>query len=95
MCRELFEDDQAICIDHDHNCCKTEKASCGKCVRGLLCVSCNTALGIIERKIAMARAYLANCRGNAKTPGPVPLQNSATGLTCELTESLTRRGGTR
>ena len=35
-----------------------EKSSCGEFVRGLLCLSCNTALGIIERKLEQARAYL-------------------------------------
>jgi recombination endonuclease VII len=57
MCREPFGK-QPVFIDHDHNCCKTEKTSCGECVRGLLCLSCNTALGHIERKYAMACAYL-------------------------------------
>lgn len=27
------------------------------CVRGLLRLSCNTALGLIERKLDLARAY--------------------------------------
>jgi hypothetical protein len=30
------------------------------CVRGLLDLSCNTALGQIERKYDLARAYLDN-----------------------------------
>jgi hypothetical protein len=58
MCREPFAEDQPIFIDHDHACCPDEKTSCGKCVRGLLCLGCNTALGHIERKYAIARAYL-------------------------------------
>jgi hypothetical protein len=35
-----------------------EKQSCGKCLRGLLCLSCNTTLGHIERNYARAQAYL-------------------------------------
>jgi hypothetical protein len=58
MCRTPFLDGQPIFIDHDHTCCQGEKSSCGNCVRGLLCLSCNTALGHIERKYEMARAYL-------------------------------------
>lgn len=34
-------------IDHDHKCCPG-KYSCGKCVRGLLCYSCNSGLGQFE-----------------------------------------------
>jgi hypothetical protein len=54
-----FTDDSVICVDHDHSCCPAEKQSCGKCIRGLLCLDCNTTLGKIERKLDMAQVYLA------------------------------------
>ena len=60
MCRTPFEEDQRICIDHDHACCppKLPSRCCGKCVRGLLCLTCNVALGYIETYFEMAMTYL-------------------------------------
>ena len=58
MCHEPFEDGQLIHVDHDHARCRGKNRSCGECVRGLLCHACNVALGYIERRYAMARAYL-------------------------------------
>jgi hypothetical protein len=53
MCRRPFADDQRIFADHDHNCCpyqpKRTAKTCGRCIRGLLCFRCNTALGYIEK----------------------------------------------
>ena len=56
MCHTPFAEGQPFFIDHDHACCPDEKSSCGKCVRGLLCLSCNTTLGQIEREYELARA---------------------------------------
>jgi hypothetical protein len=58
MCHKPFEKGQLIHVDHDHTCCRRKNRSCGECIRGLLCHTCNIALGHIERRYAMARAYL-------------------------------------
>ena len=58
MCHEPFEEGQLIHVDHDHACCQGRNRSCGECIRGLLCHTCNIALGHIERRYAMACAYL-------------------------------------
>ena len=44
-----------LAVDHDWKCCPSKK-SCGKCVRGLLCSNCNTALGLLkENKETIAK----------------------------------------
>lgn len=51
-----------LSVDHDHACCNGPK-SCGRCVRGLLCSTCNKYLGHIrDNPEAMARGafYLDN-----------------------------------
>lgn len=32
-------------VDHDHACCPGSDKTCGECIRGILCVRCNHALG--------------------------------------------------
>ena len=36
-----------LSVDHDHSCCeyKRDGKTCGKCIRGILCASCNFAEG--------------------------------------------------
>jgi hypothetical protein len=54
-------------IDHDHACCpstakgKFKGSPCGKCIRGLLCLACNMALGYLRDNPVLcekAAAYL-------------------------------------
>lgn len=47
-------------VDHAHACCPGE-ASCGRCVRGLLCTACNNGLGLFRDDLLLlerAAAYL-------------------------------------
>jgi hypothetical protein len=46
------------CVDHDHACCAKEK-SCGKCVRGLLCRSCNNGISFLKESEEVMRSAIA------------------------------------
>jgi hypothetical protein len=49
-------------VDHDHTCCPGS-STCGKCIRGILCLRCNAWLGRFEDKPEMfikALDYLRN-----------------------------------
>ncbi|AYD82247.1 endonuclease VII [Mycobacterium phage Wamburgrxpress] len=48
MCGGPNQNGRELCVDHDHSCCPTKDRSCGKCVRGLLCHSCNFKVGHLE-----------------------------------------------
>jgi hypothetical protein len=53
-----------LCIDHDHTCCPG-RWGCKNCVRGLICVGCNTLIGYLETKrdlITKCQEYLGNSR---------------------------------
>lgn len=48
-CRNLAcQSREKLVIDHDHSCCPGS-GSCGNCVRGVLCHTCNTMLGWVEK----------------------------------------------
>jgi hypothetical protein len=39
---------QNLCVDHDHSCCPVNSATCGKCIRGILCRRCNMVEGVFK-----------------------------------------------
>ena len=46
ICRETRE--RNLNVEHDHNCCSGQGATCGKCVRGVVCNRCNLTIGKYE-----------------------------------------------
>lgn len=62
-CKELFPITKRPSIDHNSKCCPG-KFSCGKCVRGLLCQYCNTALGMAKDDIKILQNLIKYLRKN-------------------------------
>ena len=50
-----------LAVDHDHSCCPGIK-TCGNCIRGLLCSSCNSFLGRVGEDLLSAVSYLEKYR---------------------------------
>ncbi len=50
-----------LAVDHDHKCCPG-KRSCGKCVRGLLCARCNSAIGLVDESLAVIESMASYLR---------------------------------
>jgi Recombination endonuclease VII len=51
-CKLCGKTPKKFVVDHDHECCPN-RVSCGKCIRGLLCASCNAMLGQLDRVLRM------------------------------------------
>lgn len=55
VCHTFNPGTKGWCVDHDHTCCPGN-ASCGSCIRGILCGSCNLALGQFKDDAEVARS---------------------------------------
>lgn len=64
ICQLSPSGDRDLYVDHDHSCCPGDM-SCGKCVRGLLCTRCNSAIGMLNddpKLVERALHYLLGFR---------------------------------
>lgn len=57
MCGSLFCPENPPCMDHNRDCCDGDR-SCGKCVRGLLCGTCNAGLGCLHDSVVLLKAAI-------------------------------------
>jgi hypothetical protein len=65
ICKGKFwEEVSSPHIDHDHSCCNGQMRSCGKCVRDLLCRSCNQLLGVSHEDTKILKAAIAYIEAN-------------------------------
>lgn len=55
------------CVDHNHTCCESTP-TCGKCVRGILCMPCNMAAGVMKDNIRDLLALVEYLKGKNYTP---------------------------
>lgn len=76
-------DGTGLVLDHDHACCDGTrdrwgkgghgKRICGACIRGLLCPSCNVALGMVDDSIPRLLALIEYLGHGITRPGPSPI----------------------
>jgi hypothetical protein len=67
--RPAMEGERRLSVDHNHKCCPGS-ASCGNCIRGLLCPDCNRGLGLFrEDGDALMRAAEYVLLNDAKLVG--------------------------
>lgn len=70
ICRKQFDihcgqRDRTYAIDHNHDCCPGTN-SCGYCIRGLLCLHCNNAIGLFkdDTDLILQAAQYVGMQGN-------------------------------
>lgn len=64
ICRLTNAGGRSLAVDHDHECCPQQMKSCGNCIRGLLCHSCNTAIGHLRDSAELCSRAAEYLRGN-------------------------------
>ncbi len=72
ICGEVDHNDRSLAIDHDHTCYHNGQKSCVKCIRGLLCLRCNTGLGSFKDRPTLlqeAIGYLQKWKQDDSTMG--------------------------
>lgn len=65
VCKREFNENLLGVVDHDHSCCSGSH-SCGKCVRGILCSTCNQALGLIHDSVDTAENLVVYLKTQGK-----------------------------
>lgn len=50
ICKRTDPGVKGWCVDHDHKCCPGQ-TSCGRCLRGILCGTCNSAIGLLRENV--------------------------------------------
>lgn len=71
ICGAVCPSGHNLAVDHDRSCCPGDK-SCGKCVRELLCGTCNPMLGYAQDSVERLRSAIAYLeRWHERTSGSV------------------------